>query len=682
MSNNARFTWTAEVKENPHPYICANGCPPGYLWRKEARMCVQVQTNPATFTQAEAICAQDNARLASFKSCSKFVGLSDHLMSRDPDPTNKYWIGAYVLGMERIGSTGLMSVQEGVNNDCNEDSEAMYTVDGSSNVNLVPISFNGYHSELVFKADGTPLIMVHEFEKQDSTTAGSFLCEKDESWTCPEGSIFFQKICYQLNILGVSQPEAEYMCSSNGGKLLNIQDRMQHTFITAAFPPSVHNYSTIWLSLQTYTNNPLDNLYYEPESILTDFKFDSSSATDYTSVDQPYVENENCVVLDGTDTTIINSFKKVSCHQNSSFVCEYPLQLTPYLVKIMPEIQLLMPLDSYSGIQDLAYPTRQNSESLLAMTEEVILESGLIGSSNFMGSALSYVDIENTGTNKEMKSSFGISISMWVYIDLAVMFDNEIQMLIDARGDCNDGLEVSQGFTMFLTKTPATHTVAEFMHDQCGLIYNNSIADLLPSPSMNPSFQIRANVELCSKQADDTILCTQIASSDTINQLQWVQIGFTFNDVSKRGTFFVDETYGYTNLTDAKKHNVKYFDFDTNGWFSESAVNTIIRVGSAKFQAPEGQKNFAGKISCLQMYEGPLTLAQFITLSKCPVSESYLRKASLCPPEYDYYKGSCYKLSEKEEEFSTAEALCVPPSGKLNIINIIYYEKLLIIIYC
>ena len=663
--SNPRYTWTAEVKENPHPYICANGCPSGYLWRKEAKMCVQVNTAAATFTQAQVTCAKDNGRLASFKSCTEFSGLATHMLKRYSVPTNKYWFGAYMLGLDRIGSTGLMTLEEGNNNDCSDDKKAMYTVDGSSYVNLLPISANGHHGELVFKTDGTPLIMAHEFDKQDNTAPGSFFCEREESWTCPNGFVLFHKLCYELNLNEVSQPESEYLCSSKGGKLLDIQNRMQHTFITAAFPPLIHNYNSIWLSIQKRTKTPLDNLYYGPESNIIDFKFESTSSTDYTSTDQPDKEEENCVVLDGTDTTVVNSFKKVSCHQNSSFICEYPLQLTPFYANIMPEIQLLMPLDTVSGIKDLAYPVRQNSENLLAITEEVILENGLIGSSNFMGSPLSYVDIENTGTDKEMKSSFGISISMSIYLDGFAMFDNEMQMLIDSRADCENELEVSEGFRMFLTKTPVAHTVTPFTHEECGLIYNNSMSDL-PLSSINPSNLVRANVELCSKQADATILCTQIASSYTINQLQWVQIGFTFNDVSKKGTFFVGESYGYTNLSDAKVHHLEYFSFDTNGWWSVYAVNSLIRVGSAKFQAPEGQKNFAGKISCLQIYEGPLTLAQFVTLKKCPIKESYSRKAMLCPPEYDYYKGSCYKLSEKEEEFSTAEAYCTSPTGNVH----------------
>ena len=64
---NSRYTWSAETKENPHPYICASRCPPGYTWRKEADMCVKILTTPATFTEAEVACAQ-GAKLIDFFS--------------------------------------------------------------------------------------------------------------------------------------------------------------------------------------------------------------------------------------------------------------------------------------------------------------------------------------------------------------------------------------------------------------------------------------------------------------------------------------------------------------------------------------------------------------------------------------------------------------------------------------
>lgn len=672
LMKNSRYTWAAETKDNPHPYICASQCASGYMWRKEARMCVKIVTAPATFTEAEVVCAKDNGRLASVKTCSEFVGIATHLWKKDPTPTNTYWFGIYMSGLsqyskrktveEKIGNTGLFTVLEGMENSCiDSPKRAVYTIDGNSPIMMLAPSPNGYHGELIFQTDGSPQIMAHEFGKQDSTLAQNFLCEKDESWTCPDGFIMFQQLCYQLNINEMTQAEAEIVCNDNGGRLLHIETRMQHTFITAAFPPTVYKHNQTWLHIQKQTNGPLDIFYSGPNGI---FVFDF---IDYASNPQLDVPDENCVVMDATDASVVNAFKKVSCQQTASFICENQLILDPYYIKIMPEVQVLLPLDYVSGIEDLAYPDRQNYENLVALTEDIVLESGLIGSSHFMGNALSYIDIENSGVDKEMKSSFGISISMWVNLDENAIYDNEIQMLVDSRTECGDGSEVSEGFTMFLTKTMLSETLDPFTNNiGCGLLYNNSMLEF-PMKLVMPLFEIRPSVELCSKQADGTMLCTRIAASEKITQGEWVHIGFTFNDISKKGTFFVGDTFGYLDLTVAENHQVEYFTFDTNGWWSSNAVNEFIRIGSAKFQAPQGLKNFAGKISCLQIYEGPLTLAQFITLAKCPVGESYPKKAELCPADYDYYKGYCYKLSLKEEEFSTAEALCISPPGTIHL---------------
>lgn len=672
MMTNPRFSWTAEVKENPHPYICANGCPTGYLWRKEARMCVKEYRTPATFTEAEVTCSKDNGRLASFKTCSEFVGLADHIQKKYPSDTNKYWLGAYILGFERFGSSGLPTVIEGANNNCDEPNEVMYSITGSSNVNPVPISSEGYYGELVYKTDGTPLLMAHEFDKSDTSTPTNFFCEIDESWSCPEESILFHKQCYKHYAEEMTHAEAENLCLINGGKLLEVSDRMEHTFVTAAFPTSEYNHQSIWLNFQKQTNNPNDDLYYAPGQLLH-FEFESTSSVDFTSSDQPNVVDENCLILDATDTAYVHSLKKVSCSQNSSFICENPLQLASHYVNIMPEIQVLMPLDAFSGIKDLAYPARQNYESLLAITEDVTIESGVNGYSLFAGDPWSYIEIENTGLNKEMKSTFGISVSMWIFPGGFSMFDGEIQMLIDTRESCDNQDKVSEGFTMFLTKTQLTHTVTPQVYaDGCGLVYNNSMTET-PATSIDPSHYIRLTVELCSKEDDGSILCSQFSSSEFLNPGVWQHVGFTFDDVSKKGTFFVDETYGYIDLSDASIHKVEYFSFDTNGWWSQYAVNTYLRIGSAKFQADQGQKNFAGRISCMQIYEGPLNLAQFITTKKCPVGDAYPNKASLCPEGFDHYKGYCYKYSENKDDFSAAEAFCTSPPGKITFMNRLLY---------
>ena len=558
---------------------------------------------------------------------------------------------------EIIGSSGLSTVGETLTTSCDTIPDSVaFTADGLNGLMMITPSPDGYHGQLVFDANGDPMVMVHQFGKKDETDPAQFLCEKDESWTCPEGAIMFQQLCYQLYDQEVSKAEAEIICLQNGANLLHVETRMQHTFITAAFPASDHNHTQIWLDIEKEVDNPVDMLYKGPHG-----SFDFEMLVDYTSTPQLSVPGENCVVMDAQDADVTNAFKKVSCLQTASFICESRLVIDPQVLKIMPKPQILMPLDITSGVHELAYPARLNVDSLLAVTDEAVPQSGLIGAGHFMGSALSYIDVENAGTDKEMKSSFGISIAMWTYIDK--IFDLEIQMLVDTREECLDGSAVSEGFKLFLTKEMPGTTMDPFENDvSCGQLYNDSMADI-PAFSETGLLEVRLNAEICSIQTDKSILCTRIASSETIAQAEWVHLGFTFDDVTKRGTFFVGETFGYHDLINDKTHRVDYFEFDTNGWWSERAVGTVVRIGAAKFQAPQGQKNFAGKISCLQVYEGPLTLPQFITLAKCPLDDGYLPKAQLCPDGFDHYKGFCYMLSEKEEEFASAEAVCTSAPG-------------------
>ena len=68
----------------------------------------------------------------------------------------------------------------------------------------------------------------------------------------------FQQLCYQLYNQEVSKAEAEIICLQNGANLLHVETRMQHTFITAAFPASDHNHTQIWLDIEKEVDKEKD----------------------------------------------------------------------------------------------------------------------------------------------------------------------------------------------------------------------------------------------------------------------------------------------------------------------------------------------------------------------------------------------------------------------------------------
>ena len=625
--------------------------------------CIKLVKDPKTFTEAEVGCAKDQGRLVSIKSCQEFTGLATHLWNRYPDITNKYWFGMYLNGLlqykqrkpsdENMGSAGFQTVGPAGTNDClNYNDKVQMTVDGTTAITSLPITYHGFHGQLKYNADKTPKVMLYEFGMKDSTMPSNYLCEKELAVVCPNGYFLFQSLCYKFNQVQVTQSEAERLCIEEGAKLLELQATMQQTFILAAFQAPAYGHTKIWLN---YQKNTFPVVHYRGEYGIFDFQ----NGLKYTGNNTGNTA-EFCVYMDSLDT-VPNSWKMGSCHENASFICEKSPELSPNLKKNIQRPQVLMPFDEATGFKDLAYTERVNNNNLVAITNEGNLNSGLIGAAHFQGYPLSYIDIENIGTNKQMRSSFGISISMWVYVEQ--MFDDEKQFLIDARNNCSDIEPITYGFFMFLSKIPDNETTALYSPAlNCSQIYDLSKSQT-PKSGEDPSKKIRAIVQLCSTQADKSVLCRRFSSSTSkpLKAEKWHHIGFTYNDVEKQGTFFIDDSYGYTDMTDSKNYEYSYFSFDSNGWWSK-AFNSLIRIGSKKFQAQAGQDNFVGKISCLQMYEGPLEWNQFNYLSKCPVPITH-PTAKLCPPGYDYYAKQCYMISSTALDFAAAEASCISPPG-------------------
>jgi Lectin C-type domain len=498
------------------------------------------------------------------------------------------------------------------------------------------------------------VLNVAPFQKTDSTEATNYLCEKINEYTCNAGSFLFDGACYTLILNQLTHAQADYNCRLLGGQLLQIRNRKQQTFINAAFPAQTSGYVKIWLDYRKVTYNPADLSFRAADD--TVFVFNSSGVDFTYSAPELNDPLKNCVAMDSTQGDF-NGWKTLSCFENASFICQQPQVLSPSLVRIIPKIQLLLPLDLYSGFADLALSSRTNIANMVAISTDQYLPSGLVGAAHFLGNSDSVIRIDNGGT-KGIRSQFGISVSMWIYIDL--MYDGETQVLIDARPDCISGSEVDEGFTLSLVKKYASSISSPPTNSTCSALSQMSVQ------SANTSVvSVKLVAKLCTYNNSSTKCDNFISpSSYNIPVKQWTSIGFTYNAVSKLGSFFIGPNYGYYDKTVGSNVINGYFSYDSGNWLTNSssvAVNAPIQIGSSKY----GQSTaFSGKLSCLQWYEGPITHPQFVYLSKCPVNNTYQGKSSLCPQGFEYYKKNCYKFATKAQDFATAEAYCTSPPGK------------------
>jgi hypothetical protein len=497
------------------------------------------------------------------------------------------------------------------------------------------------------------VLSVTSFAKNDPTTPSYFLCEKITDYTCPAGSFLFDGLCYTLFTNLVTQAQADRNCYLMGGQLLAVLSRKQMTFINAAFPSYDYGYNVIWLDYRKITYNLTDTVFRAIDD--RNIVFSNSTGLDFTSTAPVLTDpNVNCVVMDASEGDF-NGWRSISCFQNASYICQQSQLLAPSLRRIIPVLQLLLPLDLYSGFRDLVLMSRPNSGNLVAISADKYLPSQLAGAAHFLGKSNSYLHIDNGAPAKSINSQFGISVSMWIYID--VIYDFERQFLIDARPECNTGLETDEGFVLYLWN----RQIEAFMLNYSIPLPCNMSTPFIVTTATTQNVHLAA--KLCSYNT--TTKCQVFFSPETylVPVKKWTHVGFTYSAVSQRGTFFIDNNYGYYNGSTQSDSLSSYFSFDSLNWLTNStsvAVSAPIRVGSRKYQQ---SGSFAGKMSCLQWYEGPLTQSQFLHLSKCPVNSTYSGIVSLCPIGFHYYKKNCYKFSPQPQDFSTAEAYCTSTPG-------------------
>ncbi len=156
----------------------------------------------------------------------------------------------------------------------------------------------------------------------------------------------------------------------------------------------------------------------------------------------------------------------------------------------------------------------------------------------------------------------------------------------------------------------------------------------------------------------------------------WHFVAFVFNSREDLGTFVVDDTWGYngplnefeTDFPDPsidpndpsgaaagaanananpnptpqvdppRDHKGAFFKIKDGEWLM-TATSGNLRIGANKFQPDQDYK---GRMSCLQVFNKALTLAQIHHLKDCDLASEYQKP--ICHDGYSYIKGRCYKV--------------------------------------
>ena len=143
-------------------------------------------------------CAKEHGRLLSIKTCSEFEGLGEDLWQVVPYVTEKYWFGFYAGGFDQYKANQRVNLQSTVSLDARGE-QSLYAkssdacgnldlyYDGSAITAIPPVPNDGFYGQLVYNPDtNDPSLNIIKYEKSDPDVKSSYLCEKENQWTCPE----------------------------------------------------------------------------------------------------------------------------------------------------------------------------------------------------------------------------------------------------------------------------------------------------------------------------------------------------------------------------------------------------------------------------------------------------------------------------------------------------------------
>ena len=297
----------------------------------------------------------------------------------------------------------------------------------------------------------------------------------------------------------------------------------------------------------------------------------------------------NCAAYDPK----IPEFKWLPCLDLNYYICQAKQIPHPLKVETMFQPDIVLPLDNI---------TETNvTESLIAFPELKIYETKLWSSASFLGHKSSYIDIDNSARSI-FTSNLGITISFWLMFSA---LDTKID-LIDFRDE-----EDSKTFILFVEDK------------------------IMQAQICNPAE------------------CHTFKASSDFEENVWTFAAFTFCNIDKKGTFYMNESLGF------ESNEGFYFYFepsDVREWLRDMATEGNPRIGASKFNDDE---NFHGRMSCLQYYSRSLTPGQVYQLMKTCYLPSSHNRTGLCPEGFTLLFDQCYKLAEEALTYSEAELYCI-----------------------
>ncbi|XP_019639842.1 PREDICTED: protein crumbs homolog 1-like [Branchiostoma belcheri] len=140
----------------------------------------------------------------------------------------------------------------------------------------------------------------------DGAAAGSYTCSCENGWTgnnCDQMSFGGQ--CYQFSSTALSHQDSALACSANGGRLVDVMDHEQQSFLADKMAASSGNSN--WLAMKTA---PTEILNSDGTPVSGQLQWSSS---------EPSEPCDLCVLLDSSDNYLA---KTAPCTEQHNYVCQ------------------------------------------------------------------------------------------------------------------------------------------------------------------------------------------------------------------------------------------------------------------------------------------------------------------------------------------------------------------------
>ena len=496
-------TWIAGDKGFAKPYICQSKCYKGYHWFPQSQRCLKVVHTNQKITLGDAMmkCSKDDARLMPIKRCEDISSLMLEIHEQFSLNEEQYFIGLF--GFNRLGNSVYRNWREDdVFDSLGFGNIEMDASSGTFCEESAPTApKEEYFVTMNIEDEDNMAIEVITFNQQnyaDARHEAGYVCEKEDSWGCPDGYQMNFGKCYKLFRTTLPQIEAEQFCFEDSAILATPKTFIEGEFIESYISAMNDNLEdgqeqaqNIWVSYRQA--DPEDPVFFT--------KFEGKSTSNLRT------EQGNCLIIKVDDNGIHQGLHRRYCNDPAFFICEKNETLKTELQPYVPQPLAIFPLSLKSGPKEVTGHDLVGLETNVAY-DPLWTPAGLFGSP---------------------------------------LFDPRLLHTSKIAYDLEGLIPIQNQLTILFWLRPAKHGADRFILKAVKGDKSFTIQQ----------FQKRIGVTVSGQAEEVTIKSSE---DFELNKNEWNFVAFSFNGKEDENYIFINEGYGF-DLNTTSSFNLDSYDW-------------------------------------------------------------------------------------------------------------------------